>query len=59
MKILTSYFYQIRNFKPYQIPLSTAISDPAWYHPKMEIITLIRMVLSMGYELVCCSHRDL
>jgi len=34
MKILTSYFYQIRNFKPYQIPLSTAISDPAWYHPK-------------------------
>lgn len=22
MKILTSYFYQIRNFKPYQIPLS-------------------------------------
>lgn len=34
MKIKTSYFYQIRNFKPYQIPLSTAISDPAWYHSK-------------------------
>ena len=34
VKILTSYFYQIRNFKSYQIPLSTAISDPAWYHPK-------------------------
>ena len=36
MKIKTSYFYQIRNFKPYQIPLSTAISDPAWYHSKTE-----------------------
>lgn len=34
MILKTSYFYQIRNFKPYQIPLSTAISDPAWYHPK-------------------------
>ena len=33
MKIYTSYFYQIRNFKPNMIPVSTAISDPAWYRP--------------------------
>lgn len=32
MKIYTSYFYQIRNFTPNIIPLSTAISDPSWYH---------------------------
>ena len=33
MKIATSYFYQIRNFKPYMIPVSTALSDPFWYKP--------------------------
>jgi hypothetical protein len=32
MKIWTSYFYQIRFFKPYQIPLSTADWDPKWFH---------------------------
>ena len=32
MKIYISYFYQIRFFKPHQIPLSTALFDPAWYH---------------------------
>ena len=32
MKIYTSYFYQIRNFKPYMIPVSTAMWDPKWYH---------------------------
>lgn len=32
MKIFTSYFYQIRFFKSYMIPLSTACSDPRWYH---------------------------
>ena len=31
MKIYTSYFYQIRYFKPYMIPVSTALSDPEWY----------------------------
>lgn len=34
MKIATSYFYQIRNFKPYMIPISTALYDPAWYRAK-------------------------
>lgn len=32
MKVYTSYFYQIRNFAPYQIPVSTAAWDPKWYH---------------------------
>lgn len=32
MKIFTSYFYQLRFFKPYMIPLSTAMYDPKWYH---------------------------
>lgn len=32
MKIYTSYFYQVRHFTPNMIPLSTAVSDPKWYH---------------------------
>jgi hypothetical protein len=32
MKVYTSYFYQIRNFKPNMIPISTAMWDPKWYH---------------------------
>lgn len=32
MKLAISYFYQIRFFKPNMIPLSTACSDPMWYH---------------------------
>lgn len=32
MKLLTSYFYQIRFFTPNIIPLSTAVWDPKWYH---------------------------
>lgn len=34
MKIRISYFYQIRFFKPYQIPLSTAKWQPKWYGTK-------------------------
>ena len=34
MKIATSYFYQIRNFKEWMIPVSTALSDPDWYRPE-------------------------
>lgn len=36
MQIYTSYFYQIRNFKPWMIPVSTAISDPQWYRPPAD-----------------------
>lgn len=32
MKIYTSYFYQIRFFPKNLIPLSTAHSDPQWFH---------------------------
>lgn len=32
MRIYTSYFYKIRFFKPNQIPVSTALSDPKWFH---------------------------
>lgn len=32
MQVRISYFYQIRNFKPNMIPMSTCISDPDWYH---------------------------
>ena len=32
MKIAISYFYQIRFFKPWMIPVSTACWDPKWFH---------------------------
>ena len=32
MKIYTSYFYKIRFFKPWQIPISTAVWDPKWFN---------------------------
>ena len=32
MRVKVSYFYQIRFFKAWQIPLSTALSDPKWFH---------------------------
>ena len=34
IRIVTSYFYQIRNFTPNIIPVSTALSDPIWFRPK-------------------------
>ena len=36
MKIATSYFYQIRNFTSNMIPVSTCLSDPAWYRPPQD-----------------------
>ena len=53
MKIATSYFYQIRNFKPNMIPVSTAISDPAWYRPpanKEYYIDKRGIVCGLRYE---------
>lgn len=32
MKLALSYFYQIRNFKKFMIPVSTAVWDPKWFH---------------------------
>jgi hypothetical protein len=37
MKIYISYFYQVRFFKPYMIPVSTCLFDPAWFSHSGEI----------------------
>lgn len=36
MKIKISYFYMIRYFKPYQIPISTALYPPKWFTPHID-----------------------
>ena len=51
--IYTSYFYQIRNFTPNMIPVSTAMSDPAWYKPpegKEYYIDKRGIVCGLRYE---------
>lgn len=71
MKIATSYFYQIRNFKPWMIPVSTAMSDPEWYRPpegkeyyfdKREIVCGLRyeplIVQGMGEHICPCELHD-
>ena len=35
MKINTSYFYKVRFLNPNQIPISTALSDPKWFHENL------------------------
>lgn len=32
IRMATSYFYQVRFFQPYMIPMSTAVWDPKWFH---------------------------
>ena len=32
MNIYTSYFYKVRFMTPNQLPISTALWDPKWYH---------------------------
>ena len=32
IKVMTSYFYQVRFMEPHMIPLSTCLSDPKWFH---------------------------
>ena len=36
ISIFTSYFYQIRNFTPNMIPISTAMRDPVWFRPPQD-----------------------
>lgn len=53
MKIVTSYFYMIRYFTPNIIPVSTALSDPAWYRPptgKEYYIDKRGIVCGLRYE---------
>ena len=72
MKIVTSYFYQIRNFTPNIIPVSTALSDPAWYRPpegkeyfidKNGVINGLRyeplIVQRYGEHICPCESKDL
>ena len=71
MQIATSYFYQIRNFKPWMIPVSTCISDPFWYRPpegqeyfkdKRGIVNGLRyepIIVHKGLECNCpCENKD-
>ena len=68
MKIATSYFYQIRNFTPNMIPVSTCLSDPAWYRPpagKEYYIDKRGIVCGLRYEPLivqptwgCCPCED-
>lgn len=60
MKIATSYFYQIRNFKPWMIPVSTALSDPQWYRPpegKEYYIDKRGVVCGLRYEPLIVQHQ--
>lgn len=67
-----SYFYQIRNFTPNIIPVSTALSDPIWYRPpegkeyyidKRGIICGLRyepLIVQRKAEHCCpCENRSL
>jgi hypothetical protein len=69
--IYTSYFYQIRNFTPNIIPVSTALSDPIWYRPpqgkeyfidKMGVVNGLRyeplIVQKYGVHTCPCEHKD-
>ena len=72
MKIVTSYFYMIRYFTPNIIPVSTALSDPAWYRPptgkeyfidKNGVINGLRyeplIVQRYGEHICPCESKDL
>ena len=71
MRIATSYFYQIRNFKSNMIPVSTAMSDPEWYRPpegeeyyfdKRGIVCGLRyeplIVQGLGEHICPCERHD-
>ena len=72
IKIKTSYFYQIRNFTPNLIPVSTCLRDPDWYRPpqgeeyyidKRGIICGLRyeplIVQSQGTHYCPCEEKEL
>lgn len=69
MKILISYFYQIRFFPRNYIPISTAAFDPKWFHPrdnkkgifehqKTGVIYGIRMEEFSPMEIDCDCKKD-
>lgn len=72
MKIYTSYFYQIRNFKQNMIPVSTCLSDPEWFKPPIgkeyyidgrSIICGLRyeplIVQSQGTHYCPCEEKEI
>ena len=53
VQIATSYFYMIRHFKTNMIPVSTCLSDPAWFRPpegKEYYIDKRGIVCGLRYE---------
>ena len=72
MKIMISYFYQIRNFSRNMVPMSTALSDPTWYHDnqgkdyiyydKRGILNGLRLqpiIVQGGWDCGCpCEEKD-
>ena len=59
INIYTSYFYQIRNFTPNIIPVSTTLSDPIWYRPpegKEYYIDKRGIVCGLRYEPLIVQH---
>lgn len=71
MKLLSSYFYQIRNFPENYVPLSTVIWDPRWFHKNLyqqyEFIDKRGILNGLRWELVVpkmilnecpCSKKD-
>ena len=71
VQIAISYFYHIRFFKPYMLPVSTAVWDPKWYHrnndqdttyiDKNGVINGLRVpMLAPGENCHClCRGREL
>ena len=72
IKIATSYFYQIRHFKEWMIPVSTALSDPDWFrapegkeyfYDKRGVVNGLRyeplIVQREGAHTCPCDTRDL
>ena len=60
LKVATSYFYQIRNFKANMIPISTAMSDPIWFRPpegKQWFYDKRGIVCGLRYEPLIVQHQ--
>ena len=57
--IYTSYFYNVRFLKPWQVPLSTACFDPRWFHdfkgPSHKFIDKRGVLNGLRAE---CLHPD-
>lgn len=67
-KYYISYFYNVRNLKPNQIPFSTALWDPKWYHDgkgknyvfkdKRDVINGLRLEELSPWEASGCPCCD-